>query len=213
MPGRGGPEVIAFSTIVSPYWQSTEAVACLAKKPVSKERTHFPICFSTRTFTVWSYLQAGSRRFVTPRRGILITRRLIKPALVIRPASAVTSPLAFTAVGTGDLTSRSHCSNRPLKSLEPEAQAVEPAYDFAMRALSASEKEQDKPAPIHRRLPRDTHPLARTENRFDRIGDAAKRLSVIVLHVVIGFYSIRDYLRIDRRPITSRYFCGLTLRR
>ena len=41
----------AFKTTVSPYWQSTQDVACLANCPVSNARTESPIFFSTRIFT------------------------------------------------------------------------------------------------------------------------------------------------------------------
>ena len=184
----------------------------MAKKPVSKERTHFPICFSTRTFTVWSYLQAGSRRFVTPRRGILITRRLIKSApfdrLTPLDRRCRSRPLDPTS-----LNSRCSRPTSPLKSLEPKAIAVEPAYDHASRAPSAAEKKLASQPRFVYDNSCVAYPHDASENRSDRLGDAARRCFVIVPHVVIGFYSIRDYLRIDRRPITSRYFCGLTLRR
>jgi hypothetical protein len=53
VPGREGPVAAAVKTTVSPYWVSTQADACLANWPVSKESTESPICFSTRYFTLY----------------------------------------------------------------------------------------------------------------------------------------------------------------
>src|SRR2546421_10354157 len=62
MPTRPGPLATAQMTTVSPYWASTAAWACLARKPVSREKTLLPICFSTLTFTGLSTFTLESRR-------------------------------------------------------------------------------------------------------------------------------------------------------
>ena len=51
---------VATSTTVSPYCTRQLPAACLANSPVSRERIDAPICRSTRTFKICSYLHLDS---------------------------------------------------------------------------------------------------------------------------------------------------------